>query len=100
MEIQVTRFRRPARDKLPVYENEEARAVLAYLVENLVLVGQLDILLEEVAFPVQLLRLPPVIKGACDEDFVGFGMFPRYARQLGEGRERSRRKRRTHHLKV
>lgn len=68
-------------------EIEDAKAAVTYLVQNLVLVGQLNILLEEVAFPVQLLCLPPVVEGACDEDFVGFGMFPRRGCKLEAGRE-------------
>jgi hypothetical protein len=50
---------------------------LTYFVKNLVLVRQLDILLEEVAFSVQPLSLPPVVECACDENFIGFGMFPK-----------------------
>lgn len=63
-----------------VKNRHQRSATLTHLVKNLVLVWQLNILLEEVALSVQLLCLPPVIEGACDEDFVGFWVLPGGAR--------------------
>jgi hypothetical protein len=60
------------------------RHASTYLVKDLVGAGEVDGLLEHIADLVQLLRLPPVVEGAGDEDLSGFRMLPAQRVSRGE----------------